>query len=35
MNGNLLAYKYYSLTGVSGTGNVSPWISEFQFKEGS
>lgn len=35
LNGNLTGWKYYALTGVSGSTNESPWISEFQFRQGS
>lgn len=35
LNGNLTGWKYYALTGVSGSTNSGPWITEFQFRQGS
>lgn len=35
MNGNLTGWKYYAIEGVSGTASAAPWVSEFQFRQGS
>ena len=32
LSGNTTGYRYYRLTGVSGTASTSPYITEFEFK---
>jgi hypothetical protein len=34
LNGNSTSYRYYKLTGVSGTTSQTPYIREFEFKVG-
>lgn len=33
LNGNSTSYRYYRLTGVSGTASQGPWLKEIEFKQ--